>query len=96
MKAKAKASAVALAIHSDDESDNESFCSDVSTVSEVSKGCLVRHEKHKKITKDKKLKFNNNRDIIKFHVPADRQMRRTFPKKRIGNKVPEKELKDKN
>ena len=37
VKAKAKSSAVALVIHSDDESDNESFCSSVSTVSELSK-----------------------------------------------------------
>ena len=96
MKAKAKASAVALAIHSDDDSDNESFCSEVSTVSEVSKGCLRGHEKSKRITKDRKLKFDNRRDIVKFHVPADRQMRKTFPRKRIGNKISERDLKDKN
>lgn len=35
VKAKAKASAVAVVIHSDDESDGESFCSDVSIVSEM-------------------------------------------------------------
>ena len=35
VKAKAKASAVAVVIHSDDESDGESFCSDVSIVSEI-------------------------------------------------------------
>ena len=57
---------------------------------------MVGHEKHKRVTKDKKLKFNNRRDVIKFNVPADRQLRRTFPKKRIGNKVAEKDLKDKN
>ena len=39
-KPKAKASAVALVLHSDDESDNESFCSDVVAVTEAGVGCL--------------------------------------------------------
>lgn len=70
VKAKAKASAVALAVHSDDDSDNESFCSAISTVSEVSRGCLKRQDRRGKITKDRKLKFNNKRDVVKFHVAS--------------------------
>ena len=70
VKAKAKASAVALAVHSDDDSDNESFCSAFSTVSEVSRGCLKRQDRCGKITKDRKLKFNNKRDVVKFHVAS--------------------------
>ena len=96
VKAKAKASAVALAIHSDDDSHNESFCSDVSTVSKVSVGCLKEHDRSKRVTKDRKLKFDNKRDIVKFHVPADRQLNKTFPRKRINNKMSERDLKDKN
>ena len=87
VKAKAKASAVAWAVFSDDESDNESFCSD--------RGCLRRSDRRGKVSKEKKLKFNSKRNIIKYHVVSDRHWSKAFTRKRIGKRISEKELKDK-
>ena len=53
-KPKAKASAVALVLHSDDESDNESFCSDVVAVTEAGVGCLSQGRVRSGIKKDLK------------------------------------------
>lgn len=78
----------------DDESDNDSFCSDVSTVSEIAKGCMKRVDKRDKIPKDKKLKFNNKHDVIKYHAVSDHFWSKAFSRKRIGERVSEKELKD--
>ena len=94
VKAKAKASAVALAIHSDDESDNESFCSSMSTVSEVSKSCIRNHDKHGRVVKDKRLKFNNKRDVIRFHVKSNDYWSKSFSRKRMGKQLTERELRD--
>ena len=93
VKAKAKASAVALVIHSDDESDNESFCSSMSTVSELSRSC-IRSDRHGKVVKDKKLKFNNKRDVIRFHVKSNSYWSKSFSRKRIGKQIDENDLKD--
>ncbi len=78
MKAKAKASAVALAIYSDDDSDNESFCSEISTVSAVDKACLRQSNSHRRVRKDMRLKFNNMKDVIKFHVASDQNWSKSF------------------
>ena len=94
-KAKAKASAVALAIHSDD-SDNESFCSDISTVSKLDKGCLRQPNLHRRIRKDMKLKFVKKHDVIKYHVHSDHNWSKSFNRKRTGRRVSEKELLDNN
>lgn len=96
VKAKVKASAVALAIHSDDEADNESCCSDVSTVSELDKGWVRRSNHHHGIKKDMNLKFNNKRDVVKFHVQSTQSWSKSFCRKRVGKRVSEKELLDEN
>ncbi len=96
VKAKAKASAVALAIYSDDDCGNESFCSEISTVSAADKGCLRQPNSHRRVRKDMKLKFNNKRDVIKFHVDSDRNWSKSFTRKRTGKRVSERELLDSN
>ena len=95
VKAKAKASAVALAVHSDD-SDNESFCSDVSTVSAVGRGCMKQPSQQRKIRKDMKLKFRKKHDVIKFQVVSDQRWSKSFSRRRTGRRVSEKELLDSN
>ena len=95
VKAKAKASAVALAIHSDDESDNESFCSDMS-ISEADRGCLRNPNSQRKVKKDMRLKFSNKRDVVKFHASSDQSWNKQSSRKRIGRRISEKELMDKN
>ena len=95
VKAKAKASAVALAVHSDD-SDNESFCSDVSTVSAVDRGCMQQPSQQRRIRKDMKLKFRKKHDVIKFQVVSDQRWSKSFSRRRTGRRVSEKELLDSN
>ena len=91
-KPKAKASAVALVLHSDDESDNESFCSDVVAVTEAGVGCLSQGRVRSGIKKDLKLKFSKRSDVIKYHVKTDKLWNKPSGRSRVGRKVSEKEL----
>ena len=93
-KPKAKASAVALVLHSDDESDNESFCSDVVAVTEAGVGCLSQGRVRSGIKKDLKLKFSKRSDVIKYHVKTDKLWNKPSGRSRVGRKVSEKELRD--
>ena len=95
-KPKAKASAVALVVHSDDESDNESFCSDMVAVTEAGKGCLSQGRVRSGVRKDMKLKFNKKSDVIKFHVKSDKLWYKPSGKSRVGRRVSDKELRDRN
>ena len=95
-KPKAKASAVALVLHSDDESDNESFCSDVVAVTEAGVGCLSQGRVRSGIKKDLKLKFSKRSDVIKYHVKTDKLWNKPSGRSRVGRKVSEKELRDRS
>ena len=95
-KPKAKASAVALVLHSDDESDNESFCSDVVAVTEAGVGCLSQGRVRSGIKKDLKLKFSKRSDVIKYHVKTDKLWNKPSGRSRVGRKVTEKELRDRS
>ena len=95
-KPKAKASAVALVLHSDDESDNESFCSDVVAVTEAGVGCLSQGHVRSGIKKDLKLKFSKRSDVIKYHVKTDKLWNKPSGRSRVGRKVSEKELRDRS
>ena len=95
-KPKAKASAVALVVHSDDESENESFCSDYSVVSEIARSCLRKSSQNNKMKKNKTLKFNNKRDVVKFYVRSNGAWSKSFNRKRFGKKVSHDELVDQN
>ena len=95
-KPKAKASAVALVLHSDDESDNESFCSDIVAVTEAGVGCLSQGRVRSGIKKDLKLKFSKRSDVIKYHVKTDKLWNKPSGRSRVGRKVSEKELRDRS
>ena len=95
-KPKARASAVALVVHSDDESDNESFCSDMVAVTEAGKGCLSQGRIRSGVRKDMKLKFNKKSDVIKYHVKSDKLWSKPSGRSRVGRKVSDKELRDRN
>ena len=95
-KAEPKASALALVVHSDDESYNDSFCSDISTMSELGKGCLRNPNVKNCVRKDVKLKFSNQHDGVKFHVHSDKHWSKSVNRKRLRRRVSEKELPDRN
>ena len=95
-KPKAKASAVALVVHSDDESDNESFCSDVVAVTEAGRGCLSQGRVRSGVRKDMNLKFNKKNDVIKYHVKSDKLWSKPSGRSRVGRKVSDRELRDTN
>ena len=95
-KPKAKASAVALVLHSDDESDNESFCSDIVAVTEAGVGRLSQGRVRSGIKKDLKLKFSKRSDVIKYHVKTDKLWNKPSGRSRVGRKVSEKELRDRS
>ncbi len=95
-KPKAKASAVALVVHSDDESDNESFCSDVVAVTEAGRGCLSQGRVRSGVRKDMNLKFNKKNDVIKYHVKSDKLWSKPSGQSRVGRKVSDRELRDTN
>ena len=95
-KPKAKASAVALVVHSDDESDNESFCSDMVAVTEAGKGCLSQGRVRSGVRKDMILKFNKKSDVIKYHVKSDKLWCKPSGRSRVGRRVSDKELRDRN
>ena len=95
-KPKAKASAVALVVHSDDESDNESFCSDVVAVTEAGRGCLSQGRVRSGVRKDLNLKFNKKNDVIKYHVKSDKLWSKPSGQSRVGRKVSDRELRDTN
>ena len=77
-------------------SDNESFCSDMSTVSEADRGYLRNPNSQRKVKKDMRLKFSNKRDVVKFHVSSDQSWNKPSSRRRIGRRISEKELLDKN
>ena len=81
-------------LHSADESDNESFCSDVSVVSERGRGCLRSANVKNGVRKNLKLKFNKKHDITRFLVHSDKPWSISLNRKGVGRTVSEKELRD--
>ena len=65
-------------------------------VTESGKGCLSRGQNRNCVRKDMKLKFNKKNDIIRFHVRSDRLWSKPTGRARVGRKVSERELRDRN
>ena len=65
-------------------------------VTESGKGCLSHGHARNGVRKDMKLKFNKKNDIIRFHVRSDKSWSKPSGRARVGRKVSERELRDRN
>ena len=65
-------------------------------VTESEKGCLSQGHARNGVRKDMKLKFNKKNDIVRYHVKSDRLWSKPSGRARVGRKVSERELRDRN
>ncbi len=65
-------------------------------MTEAGTGCLSQGRVRSGVKKDMKLKFSKRNEVIKYHVKTDQLWSKPSRRPRVGRKVSDKELRDRN